>query len=73
MENIAIDNNAWASLTPEEKKRALYERQKKLLEDFLERNTISRAQYDKSLHDLTEKMGYQNTREGQNLCGAEAT
>ena len=51
----------WASLTPEQKKRALYERQKKTLADFLERNAISKAQYDKSLHDLTEKMGYGET------------
>ena len=32
MEHSAFDNDAWASLTPEEKKRALYEKQKKLLE-----------------------------------------
>ena len=43
MEHIT-DNDAWASLTPEEKKRALYEKQKKLLDDFLERNAISKAQ-----------------------------
>ena len=52
----------WASLTPEQKKRALYERQKKTLADFLERNAISKVQYDKSLHDLTEKMGYGETK-----------
>ncbi len=62
MEHSAFDNDAWASLTPEEKKRALYERQKKTLADFLERNAISKAQYDKSLHDLTEKMGYGETK-----------
>lgn len=45
-------------LSPEEKRKLLYERQKKLLEQFLEKGAISRAQYEKSLGDLTEKMGY---------------
>ena len=45
-------------LTPEEKKRMLYDKQKHLLELFLSKNAISRAQFDKSLGDLTEKMGY---------------
>ena len=52
------DNEAWASLTPEEKKRQLYERQKAMLQAFLERNAISKEQYNKSLCDLTVKMGY---------------
>ena len=55
------DNEAWASLTPEEKKRQLYERQKAMLQAFLERNAISKEQYDKSLGDLTVKMGYGDT------------
>ena len=46
----------WESLSYEEKNRVLYERQKHMLEEFLERNAISKAQYEKSLHDLTEKM-----------------
>ncbi len=46
----------WESLSYEEKNRVLYERQKHMLEEFLERNAISRTQYEKSLHDLTEKM-----------------
>ena len=49
-------------LTPEEKKRKLYETQKLTLDLFLERGAISRAQYDKSLSDLTEKMGYNEER-----------
>lgn len=53
------DNEAWASLTPEEKKRQLYERQKAMLQGFLERNAISKEQYEKSLGDLTAKMGYE--------------
>ena len=44
-------------MNAEEKKRDLYLRQKKLLDTFLEHGAISRAQYDKSLGDLTEKMG----------------
>lgn len=45
-------------LSLEEKRKLLYERQKKLLEQFLEKGAISRTQYEKSLGDLTEKMGY---------------
>ena len=44
-------------MTAEKKKRDLYLRQKQLLDTFLERGAISRAQYDKSLGDLTVKMG----------------
>ena len=47
----------WEQLSPEEKKKQLYLNQKKTLEDFLERGAISKAQFDKSLADLTEKMG----------------
>ena len=47
---------AWDSLTYEEKNKLLYERQKHLLDEFLEHGAISREQHDKSLHDLTEKM-----------------
>lgn len=47
----------WENLTSEEKKAELYRKQKELLDMFLERNAISKAQYDKSLGDLTEKMG----------------
>ena len=32
--------------------------QKNMLEMFLERGAISRQQFEKSLHDMTEKMGY---------------
>lgn len=50
----------WTGLTPEEKKRKLYEKQVDLLKTFLERNAISKAQYDKSFHDLTVKMGMES-------------
>lgn len=52
-----ISDPAWDSLSYEEKNRVLFERQKKMLEEFLERGAISKQQYEKSLHDLTEKMG----------------
>ena len=48
----------WSLLTPEEKKRRLYLKQKATLDAFLERSAITKAQYDKSLGDLTEKMGF---------------
>ena len=40
-----------------EKNGLLYYRQKEIHDIFLERGAISIAQYEKSLHDLTEKMG----------------
>ena len=49
---------SWPSLSPSAKKRELYESQKRLLDEFLSHGAISRAQYDKSLGDLTEKMGF---------------
>lgn len=47
----------WSELTYQEKNHQLFLNQKKLLDTFLEKNAISKAQYDKSLHDLKEKMG----------------
>ena len=37
--------------------KELYLKQKRMLEQFLECGAISRAQYDKSLRDMKEKMG----------------
>ena len=42
--------------TAEAKKRELYLKQKELLDTFLTHGTITTAQYEKSLHDLTVKM-----------------
>ena len=53
----------WENLTPEEKRKQLFLKQKKTLDFFLERNAISKAQYDKSLGDLIEKMGMQGVVE----------
>lgn len=47
----------WEKLSPEEKKKQLFLKQKELLDTFLEKNAISKAQYDKSLGDLRDKMG----------------
>ncbi len=44
-------------LARDEKKRQLFDNQKKTLDLFMERGAISKAQHDKSLHDLIEKMG----------------
>ena len=52
-----MQQELWEKLTPEEKKKQLFLEQKRTLELFLERNAISKAQYDKSLGDLIEKMG----------------
>ena len=52
-----MQEKEWEFLSPEEKKRELFLRQKRTLDMFLERNAISQAQYDKSLGDLREKMG----------------
>lgn len=49
----------WETLSPEEKKKQLFLKQKNTLDLFLERNAISKAQYDKSLGDLIDKMGMQ--------------
>lgn len=46
----------WERLTTEEKNTRLFMEQKRTLDLFLERNAISKAQYDKSLGDLKEKM-----------------
>ena len=47
--------------TEAEKKKQLYLRQKASLDLFLENGAISRAQYDKFLGDLTEKMGMKDS------------
>ena len=44
-------------MSTEEQKHQLYIKQKELLDTFLEKHAITKAQYEKSLHDLTEKMG----------------
>ena len=43
--------------TYEQKQKELFLRQKHTLDLFLERNAITKKQYDKSLGDLRDKMG----------------
>lgn len=52
-----MEQYEWERLSPEEKRVQLYKNQKQTLDAFLERGAISQAQYDKSLGDLTVKMG----------------
>ena len=52
----------WSEMSSEEKKVQLYLNQKRILELFLERNAISKEQYNKSLDDLTVKMGMEKYR-----------
>lgn len=56
--STAEEQVVWAKLSPEEKKKQLFLNQKQTLDLFLERKAISQAQYDKSLGDLREKMGF---------------
>ena len=56
MEDTQVE---WERLTPEEKRRELFRKQKKTLDLFLENGAISEAQYRKSLGDLIDKMGMQ--------------
>ena len=56
-----LEKTDWSSLSHEEKNRLLFLRQKNLLDLFLENGAISQAQHDKSLHDLTEKMGIKDS------------
>ena len=52
-----MEQAEWEQLSPEQKKMNLYLEQKKTLEAFLVRGAIAKAQFDKSLGDLTVKMG----------------
>ena len=53
-----MNQTEWEHLTSSEKKQELYFRQKGMLDKFLERGAISGSQYEKSLGDLTVKMGF---------------
>lgn len=50
-----MDKNR-AEMTPYERKRQLFADQVRLLDTFLGNGAITRAQYNKSLGDLIEKM-----------------
>ena len=46
-----------AKMSPEEKKKQLFLRQKHTLDLFLERHAIDQGQYDKSIAEMKEKIG----------------
>jgi len=51
----------WQGLTHDEQQRALFNKQKDLLDTFLSRGAIDRRQYEKSLTCMAEKMGIELT------------
>ena len=55
--NFKENNTGWDALSYREKNYQLFLTQKNMLDKFLERGAISQAQHDKSLRDLTLKMG----------------
>lgn len=58
-----VPNNSDSSTpTREDQLRKLYLSQKQTLDLFLKNGAITQAQYDKSLGDLTRKMGMEKER-----------
>ena len=57
----------WQTMSPDERKRALFKKQKDLLDTFLAHGAIDRRQYKKSLTCMAEKMGMQLSEEEQNI------
>ena len=49
----------WQGMTHDEQQRALFKKQKELLDTFLSHGAIDRRQYEKSLTCMAEKMGMQ--------------
>lgn len=47
----------WQDMTHDEQQRALFKKQKDLLDTFLSHGAIDRRQYEKSLTCMAEKMG----------------
>ena len=47
----------WAAMSPEQKKKHLLQSQKEMLDKFLERNAISRKQYDDGMQVLLRAAG----------------
>ena len=52
------EEKKWNSLSYDEKNEQLFQHEKRMLEMFLAKGSISRQQYEKSLHDLVEKTGH---------------
>lgn len=60
MSNLSLKmplKTGWQGMTHEEQQRALFRKQKELLDTFLSHRAIDRRQYEKSLTCMTEKMG----------------
>ncbi len=57
-------NKPWESMTHEEKQAWLFRQRKETLSRFLEHGSISKAQFDKSLHALIEKAGVADRQNG---------
>ena len=53
---MAEPEKDWSELTAEEKHSRLYARQKALLDLYLEKKAITKADYDKSLKTLKENL-----------------
>ena len=51
--DVKIENAAWDAMSYEEKNHLLLLQQKEILDKFLARGAISRAQHDRSLSVLT--------------------
>ena len=54
----SAEQTTWDTMSYEEKNHQLYLRQKELLDTYLRTGAISQEQHDKSLHDMTVKMGF---------------
>lgn len=54
---VMNEQQEWEKLSAEEKRIQLYFKQKEVLDDFVARGAITQEQYEKSLGDMTEKMG----------------
>ncbi len=54
--DYTIEENITAGMSLEETRRRLFEKQRAMLDLFLQKGAISRAQHDRSLGDLREKM-----------------
>ena len=66
MNNIELkklSETDWRSMSPDERNRALFNKQKALLDTFLSKGAIDRRQYTKSLTCMAEKMGMELPRE----------
>lgn len=58
--------SGWQGMTHDEQQRALFQKQKDLLDTFLSRGAIDRRQYKKSLICMAEKMGMELNEEEVN-------